>query len=343
MRELTNSYLNRAGEETRLVVETLLQVVPGTEIVAVVTDFDGTVPGFDLEPMVGPESMEAYERIGERVRSQLKGESAVGAFSCVVSGVEWGVLVDPIKVQEGDVVGALIVARHGRTWSTRERSLTRAFGSLLSHVATLATREGLLLHQGRLDELVAQVAAKLMPPSATNRQEVLDWVCRVLAEFLNADVAFIRRNDLVRGLSILEAEWPPRDDVPDPDPLGEISFDADPLFMAMRDLRAPYLTATEDVTDDYRDRIMEGTGLAPAAGAAVPLLLGDSTWGILGFLHFNLHNWSTPEINALQAVASMLVQLQGRIDAEERTRFNANHDELTGLPNRRALIQEPVS
>ena len=62
--------------------------------------------------------------------------------------------------------------------------------------------------------------------------------------------------------------------------------------------------------------------------------------GALGFLHFDLHNWNPPEINALQAVASMLVQLQGRIEAEERTRYNANHDDLTGLPNRRALIQE---
>ena len=77
MRELTNSYLNRAGEETRLVVETLLQVVPGTEIVAVVTHLDRSVPGFDLKPMVGPESMEAFESIVERVRGQLNGESCL--------------------------------------------------------------------------------------------------------------------------------------------------------------------------------------------------------------------------------------------------------------------------
>ena len=185
----------------------------------------------------------------------------------MVLGVEWGVLVDSIAVQDGDVVGALVVARHGRTWSGRERSLTKAFGSLLSHVATLATREGLLLHQRRLDELVAQVAEKLMSASATNRQEVLDWVCQVLAEFLNADVAFIRRNDLARGLTILESEWPPRDEIPDPDPLGEIPFDADPIFMALRDLRAPYLTGTEDMNDDYRERTMEGAGVTPAAGA----------------------------------------------------------------------------
>ena len=339
MRELTNSYLNRAGEETRLVVETLLQVVPGTEIVAVVTDFDGTVPGFDLEPMVGPESMEAYERIGERVRSQLKGESAVGAFSCVVSGVEWGVLVDPIKVQEGDVVGALIVARHGRTWSTRERSLTRAFGSLLSHVATLATREGVLLHQRRLDELVSRVAEKLMSASAETHQDVLNWTTRVLAEFLGADVAFLRRQDTARNMSILEAEWPPRD-APDPDPLGEVVFDVDPVFLAMKDLKSPYLTGGPDTTEEYRERVEKGSGVAEVNGAAVPLLIGDSTWGILGFIHFNSHPWVMAEINALQAVASMLVQLQARIDAEERITFNANHDELTGLPNRRALIHE---
>ena len=340
MRSPNHSYLDRAGEETRLVVETLLQVVPGTQIVAVVTNLTKPIPGFELEPLVGTDSEKAFEGISERVRSQLTGQTPVGAFSCVVLGIEWGVLVDPIVVQDGDVVGALVVARHGRTWSGRERSLTKAFGSLLSHVATLATREGFLLHQRHLDELVAQVAERLMSATATNRQETFDWVCHVLADFLNADVAFIRRNDLTRGLTILEAEWPIREDKPDPDPLGEVPFDADPIFMALRDLRAPYLTGTDDLTDDYRDRSFEGGGVSPAAGAAVPLLLGDLTWGVLGFLHFNLHNWVPVEINALQAVASMLVQLQARIDAEERTRYNANHDELTGLPNRRALIEE---
>ena len=63
----------------------------------------------------------------------------------------------------------------------------------------------------------------------------------MLAEFLGADAAFLRRNDHARGLSVLEAEWPPRENIPDPDPLGEVPFDADPIFAATKDLREPYL------------------------------------------------------------------------------------------------------
>ena len=340
MRELTHSYLDRAGEETRLVVETLLQVVPGTEIVAVVTDVEKSVPGFDLEPLVGPDSLVAFDSINRRVRSLLKNDDPIRPFTCSVAGVEWGVLIDPIEAQEGAVVGVLVVARHGRTWSGRERSLTKAFGSLLSHVATLATRENVLLHQRRLDDLVSKVAVRLMSATAETRQEVLDWTTRVLAEFLGADVAFLRRNDLNRELSVMEAEWPVRDNIPVPDPLGEVAFDSDPIFMATRELRVPYFPGTPEAPEEYWERVEKGSGETMVAGGVVPLLLGDSTWGVLGFIHFGLHQWVAAEINALQAVASMLVQLQGRIDAEERITYNAHHDELTGLPNRRALLQE---
>ncbi len=339
MGSLTNANSKKAGEETRLIVETLLEVVPGTDIVAVVTKTDETIPGFNLEPLVGSGSQGAFESIRDRVKADLNGDGSVASFAIVVSGVEWGVLVDPIEAHDNDVVGALVVARHGRTWSKRERSLTKTFAGLLSHVATQATRENVLLHQRRLDELVSQVAERLMSASSSNRKEVLTWTTRVLAEFLGADVAFLRRNDHVRGMSVLEAEWPYRE-VPDVDPLGEVAFDADPIFMMTRDLKGPYLAGIADNPEEYLERVEKGTGIALVDGAAVPLLLGDSTWGVLAFLHFGLHAWVPAEINALQAVASMLVQLQGRIEAEERTAYNANHDDLTGLPNRRALIRE---
>jgi diguanylate cyclase (GGDEF)-like protein len=122
--------------------------------------------------------------------------------------------------------------------------------------------------------------------------------------------------------------------------LAEVRFDADPIFMATKDLREPYLPGLDDATEEYLDRLEKGSGETLVAGAAVPLLLGDTTWGVLGFIHFELRSWKPAEINALQAVASMLVQLQARIDAEERTAYIALHDDLTDLPNRRALLRE---
>ena len=330
-----------SGEETRLVVETLLEVIPGTQIVAVITRAGEPFVGLEMEPLVGLGARQTFDRISEMVKESLGSHDALKDIATIIDGVEWGILMNPIVTQEGLIVGALIVAREGRVWSTRERSLGRGFGGLLSHVATQYIRESKLMHQQRLDELVSKVAEKLMSATSSTRQAVMNWTTRELCEFLQADVAFIRRNDHIRELSIMEAEWPVRENAPVPDPLAEVAFDSDPIFAAMRDLKGPYLPGVEN-TEDYLARIDASTGVEDVDGAAVPLLLHDRTWGILGFLHFSKHRWVQAEINALQAVASMLVQLQARIDAEEQTIYNANHDDLTGLPNRRALIQELV-
>ncbi len=340
MGDLPNSDPLSVGGETRLVVETLHYVTSGAQIVAVITNSERPIPGFDIEPLVDDRAVKAFEKIRDRVRTQLSGKEPLGSFTWKLSGTEWGVLVEPIELVSGQIVGALTVARKGRVWSEKEFSTVRAFGKLFGQVASQTTREGLLLHQRRLDELVSQVAEKLMSASAATRKEVLQWVTRALAEFLDSDVAFLRRNDHVRGLSILEAEWPIRTDFTGPDPLGEVRFDADPVFMATKDLREPYLPNPQDATEEYLERVEKGSGETLVAGAAVPLLLGDSTWGVLGFIHFELRSWKPAEINALQAVASMLVQLQARIDAEERTAYIALHDDLTDLPNRRALLRE---
>ncbi len=326
--------------ETRLVVETLLRVISGTEIVAVVTPEDTTVPGITMEPLVGRTAGDAFTKIVERVRTELEGDpSGVGSFSLVVSRVEWGVLVDPVVVDER-VVGALVIARHGRSWSRRESSLSRAFARMLSRVAVLAGRESSLLKQRSLDTLVRQVAEILMAGNAANLQHTLDSTVQLLGEYLESDAAFLRRNEHERGLSILVAEWPHRENVPDPDPLGEVPFDVDPIFAAMKDLKTPFMPEQSETPEEYLERVEKGSGVSEVAGGAVPLLIGETTWGILGFLHFGLHRWVPEEINALQAVASMLAQLQARLDAEARTLYSANHDYLTGLPNRPALVAE---
>src|SRR5215469_1362164 len=173
-----------AREQLRLVIDTIVEAVPGTEIVDVVARSEVTILGFEEASFVADGTEVVHERIRERVVGQLGGKATIASFSCSVQGVVWGVLVEPIQVEGGSVNGALIVAREGRAWSSRERALVRTLGGLLSHVATLAARESSLLHQRRLDELVAQVADRLMAGSTRTRTEVLQWTTKVLAEFL---------------------------------------------------------------------------------------------------------------------------------------------------------------
>lgn len=55
-------------------------------------------------------------------------------------------------------------------------------------------------------------------------------------------------------------------------------------------------------------------------------------------MKFGDREWRTAELNALKAIASLFAQVQARIAAEERLRHLSEHDDLTGLHNRRALM-----
>jgi diguanylate cyclase (GGDEF)-like protein len=190
-----------------------------------------------------------------------------------------------------------------------------------------------------LDEVVRAAAAELMAATAGNSATISERVLADLVAHFEVDVGFLRHNDHTIHATKLIAQWPRRDFIPDPDPIGVVYFaDADPIFAQCENLKVPDVLRPEPANADYQQRVAEGTAVPATSLAAVPLLSGDLTTGTLGFVKFGDREWILEELNALQAIATLFAQLQARIVAEEQVLFLAQHDDLTGLLNRRTLM-----
>lgn len=192
---------------------------------------------------------------------------------------------------------------------------------------------------GGLDDLVTGAAAKLMAATAADHAAISERVVADLVAHFGVDFGFLRHNDHTIHATILIAEWPVRADVPDPDPIGVVYFsDADSIFAMAEDLKEPDVVRPEPANEEYQRLVEEGRAIPQTSLACVPLLSGEITTGILGFVKIGDREWLPEELNALQAIASLFAQLQARIVAENRLLYLAEHDDLTDLLNRRALI-----
>lgn len=189
-----------------------------------------------------------------------------------------------------------------------------------------------------LDSLVTEVAAELMGVDATTMAEASQKVLARLVEYFDVDFSYLRHTDRKRRATVLVAEYPPRSEVPAPDPLRMVYFEqADSVFQAPEHTAEPFPVSPYET--DYQEIIRRTSGFGNITSAAVPLVCRGESTGLLGFVKIGDRDWSPRELNVLKAIATLFAQLQARVDAEEQLRFIALHDDLTGLANRRALLE----
>lgn len=168
-------------------------------------------------------------------------------------------------------------------------------------------------------------------------------VLRDLVDYFGVDSAFLRHTDRSIRASIMVAEWPPRDNVPDPDPLGVVSFESDSVFAQCEHPIEPIFFRPVVEAEDYRQRVEAASGLAAVSTAVVPLVSSGVSIGMLGFVKAGDRDWSVDETNALVAIAMLFTQVHARVRAEDGLRFAGLHDVMTGLANRRGLYEHLTS
>lgn len=193
---------------------------------------------------------------------------------------------------------------------------------------------------GTLDRVVTSVATQLMQATAGTANGASERVLAQLVEQFDVDFGFLRHTDHNTRASNLVAEWPPRYERRQPDPLAVVHFaDADPLFARSEHARKPVVVRPDPTTYGYQYRVAaDGQEVVPSVAVA-PLVWGGAvTTGLLGFVKHGDRAWTPEEINVLEAIAALFAQLQARIDAEDKLRYLAEHDDLTDLHNRRALM-----
>lgn len=191
-----------------------------------------------------------------------------------------------------------------------------------------------------LNLVVTSVATQLMEATAPTATSVSEKVLAQLVEQFDVDASFLRHHDNNdSAASTLVAEWPRRTGGPDPDPMAALQLAGVESVLAQceRD-RKPVVTRPDRPDGWVRRALSPRTAPASPSVAAAPLVSSDACTGVLGFVKFGARKWKQEEINTLEAVAALFAQLQARIAAEERLRYLAEHDDLTGVYNRRALV-----
>jgi diguanylate cyclase (GGDEF)-like protein len=74
------------------------------------------------------------------------------------------------------------------------------------------------------------------------------------------------------------------------------------------------------------------------SGLTVMIRAANRSFGVLGIQCLDKRDYGTQDVNFMQAIANVIGNAIERREEEERTRYEALHDPLTGLPNRNLFL-----
>jgi diguanylate cyclase len=187
--------------------------------------------------------------------------------------------------------------------------------------------------------LITSIANQLLEAPASAATQASEQVLAQLVDHFDLEYAFLRYSDHNIRASVLAAEWPRRAVMADPDPFAVVSFSSDHPALSVCDNGKELITVQRGYDDGSSTYpLTAGAWGGPPMVAAAPLIAGELTTGVLGFVRCRGRKWRAEAKHTLKTVASLFAQFQARVTAEERLRHLADHDDLTGLRNRRALL-----
>ena len=224
---------------------------------------------------------------------------------------------------------ALCVAALGgweaRSQARRRRALGEAAGALVR------SEESSRL-QAQQQSAVARFGQQALEGAEINE---LGWeACRILTDVLDIDYGGVLKllpgGDellLVSGVGLPEAM------------IGEARVPADERSQSGYALATGQPTVVDDWNTETRYQQSALQSQQNMQSAAVVLIQGKAEpYGVLGAGSRALHGFSEADVNFMQAIANVLANAVERRRTEERTRHEALHDPLTGLPNRNLFL-----
>jgi len=197
-------------------------------------------------------------------------------------------------------------------------------------------------HHSTLGALIADTAQQLNSVTPESGDEVYASVLADISRFFALDAAILWHNDHHTGATRLISQWPGPKYIPGPDPIGNASADnANPAATSAGSLGGPTLIRLSAQSEGFQARISPHTSAPDIISiAAVPLIAPDGeAAGNLELIRYGHHVWPAAEFIGFTTIGSVFAHMKVRTDYEHELKRLAEQDSLTGLWNRRKLLQ----